>query len=139
MSDIHTIHHRAFARGAVVMALSLLASPAGRQHRVGKSNSGDLYAGHDGNVYKKDASGGYQKYDNGSWSNVQPPSEAQKQQAQSQASSRAASAGATSATMSQVQSDAAARTQGTQRTNTYSRGGGGSSYRPSGGGGGRRR
>jgi hypothetical protein len=40
--------------------------------------------------------------------------------------------------MSQVQRDAAARTQGAQRTNTYNRGGG-SSYRPSGGGGGRRR
>jgi hypothetical protein len=116
-----------------------VTGPGGSTAAVGKSNSGDLYAGHDGNVYKKDSSGGYQKYDNGSWSNVQPPSEAQKQQAQSQASSRAASAGATSATMSQVQSDAAARTQGAQRTNTYSRGGGGSSYRPSGGGGGRRR
>ncbi len=116
-----------------------VTGPGGSTTAVAKSNSGDLYAGHDGNVYKKDSSGGYQKYDNGSWSNVQQPTEAQKQQAQSQASSRAAGAGANSATMSQVQSDAAARTQGAQRTNTYSRGGGGSSYHPSGGGGGRRR
>jgi hypothetical protein len=116
-----------------------VTGPGGSTAAVGKSNSGDLYAGHDGNVYKKDASGGYQKYENGSWSSVQQPTQAQKQQAQSQASSRAAAAGANSATMSQVQSDAAARTQGAQRTNTYSRGGGGSSYRPSGGGGGRRR
>jgi hypothetical protein len=48
-------------------------------------------------------------------------------------------ASANSATMSRVQSDAAARAQGAQRTNTYSRGGDGGSYRPSGGGGGRRR
>jgi hypothetical protein len=91
------------------------------------------------NVYKKDSSGGYQKYDNGSWSSVQQPTQAQKQQAKTQASSRASAAGANSATMSQVQSDSAARASGTQRTNTYSGGGGGSSYRPSGGGGGRRR
>jgi hypothetical protein len=115
-----------------------VTGPGGSTAAVAKSNSGDLYAGHDGNVYKKDSSGGYQKYDNGSWSNVQQPTQAQKQQAQSQASSRAASAGANSATMSQVQNDAAARAQGAQRTNTYSRGGGGSSYRPSGGGGRRR-
>jgi hypothetical protein len=116
-----------------------VTGPAGNTSAVAQSNSGDLYAGHDGNVYKKDSSGGYQKYDNGSWSSVQQPTQAQKQQAQTQASSRASAAGANSATMSQVQSDSAARASGTQRTNTYSGGGGGSSYRPSGGGGGRRR
>ena len=58
---------------------------------------------------------------------------------ESQANSRAAAAGADSATLSQVESDAAARTQGAQRTNTHGRGGGSSSYRPSGGGGGRRK
>jgi hypothetical protein len=119
-----------------------VTGPAGNTTAVGKSSSGDLYAGHDGNVYKKDASGGYQKYDNGSWSSVQQPTQAQKQQAQTQASARAS--GASSATMSQVQSDSAARASGTQRTNTYSGmkssgASGASSYRPSGGGGGRRR
>jgi hypothetical protein len=106
--------HHAVERGLV-----------GEGHRTGgstaavaKNNSGDLYAGHDGNVNKKDSSGGYQKYDNGSWVNVQQPTQAQKRQAQSQANSRAAAAGANSATMSQVQSDVAARTQGAQRTNT---------------------
>ena len=39
---------------------------------VGKSGSGDVYAGHDGNAYKKTDSG-WQKYDNGNWSSVQPP------------------------------------------------------------------
>ena len=86
-----------------------VTGPGGNTTAVAKSNSGDLYAGHDGNVYKKDASGGYQKYDNGSWSSVQQPTQAQKQQAQTQASARASGAGANSATMSQVQSDAAAR------------------------------
>jgi hypothetical protein len=123
-----------------------VTGPGGNTSAVAKSNSGDLYAGHDGNVYKKDASGGYQKYDNGSWNSVQQPTQAQRQQAQSQASSRAASANsaASAGTMGQVQSDAAARSSGAQRTNAYSGvrssgGSGASSYRPSGGGGGRRR
>ena len=106
-----------------------VTGPGGQTSAVARSNSGDLYAGHDGNVYKKDASGGYQKYDNGSWNSVQQPTQAQKQQARAQASSRAAS-GASASTMSQVQHDSAARAQGAQRTNTYSRGGGGSSYQP---------
>src|SRR4029434_7591744 len=50
--------------------------PGASTAAVAKNTSGDLYAGHDGNVYKKDSSGGYQKYDNGSWSNVQQPTEA---------------------------------------------------------------
>jgi hypothetical protein len=116
-----------------------VTGPGGNTSAVAQGNNGDLYAGHDGNVYKKDSSGGYQKYDNGSWSSVQQPTQAQKQQAQSQASSRASASGANSATMSQVQSDSAARASGAQRTNTYSGGGGGRSYHPSGGGGGRRR
>ncbi len=40
--------------------------------RSGKTSSGDMYAGHDGNVYKNTGSG-WQKYDNGSWNNVQKP------------------------------------------------------------------
>jgi hypothetical protein len=39
---------------------------------AGKTASGDMYAGHDGNVYKNTGSG-WQKYDNGSWNNVQKP------------------------------------------------------------------
>ncbi len=39
---------------------------------VGKTSTGDMYAGHDGNVYKNTGSG-WQKYDNGSWNNVQKP------------------------------------------------------------------
>ncbi len=39
---------------------------------VGKTSSGDMYAGHDGNVYKNTGSG-WQKYDNGSWNTVTKP------------------------------------------------------------------
>lgn len=39
---------------------------------VGKTGGGDVYAGHDGNVYKKTDSG-WQKYDNGDWNSVQKP------------------------------------------------------------------
>ena len=39
---------------------------------AGKTSNGDMYAGHDGNVYKNTGSG-WQKYDNGSWNNVQKP------------------------------------------------------------------
>jgi hypothetical protein len=133
---------------------------------VAKSGSGDVYAGHDGNVYKKDGDS-YQKYENGSWNTVQGPTTEQKQQAQSQAQTRAQAAGAQAGTQaagasgraaagasgwsgdtaSQVKSDASARAAGTQRTSAYSGVKSGtaeaSSYRPSGGssrsGGGRRR
>ncbi|MEP7329618.1 MAG: hypothetical protein ABI777_10435 [Betaproteobacteria bacterium] len=37
-----------------------------------KTSGGDVYAGADGNVYKKTDSG-WQKYDNGSWNSVQTP------------------------------------------------------------------
>ena len=94
-----------------------VTGPGGNSSAIARSSStGDVYAGHDGNVYKKDSSGGYQKYENGGWNSVQQPSQAQRQQ---------------------LQSDSAARTQGTQRTNSFSRGAGaGSSSRSYGGGGG---
>jgi hypothetical protein len=108
-----------------------VTGPGGNTSAVAKSNSGDVYAGHDGNVYKKDPGGGYQKYSNGSWSSTQQPSQAQKQQAQSKAQS-----GISSSTQSQLQKDSAARTQGTQRTNSYSGGAAsGSGSRSYGGGG----
>jgi len=39
---------------------------------AGKTASGDMYAGHDGNVYKNTGDG-WQKYDNGGWNDVQKP------------------------------------------------------------------
>lgn len=46
---------------------------------AGKNSSGDMYAGHDGNVYKNTGSG-WQKYDNGSWNNVNTSQYQQKAQ-----------------------------------------------------------
>jgi hypothetical protein len=34
---------------------------------IGKTGSGDVYVGRDGNIYKKDAEGGWQKRENGGW------------------------------------------------------------------------
>jgi hypothetical protein len=39
--------------------------PGGNTAAVGRSNSGDLYAGHDGNVYKKRTAEAGQKHENG--------------------------------------------------------------------------
>ena len=39
---------------------------------IGKTASGNMYAGHDGNVYKNTGNG-WQKYDNGSWNSVNKP------------------------------------------------------------------
>ena len=56
-----------------------------------------MYAGHDGNVYKKNEGGGWQKYDNGGWNNVEQPTPQQREAAQNagaQARDRAATTGA---------------------------------------------
>ncbi len=131
---------------------------AGGRTTVARSGSGDVYAGHDGNVYKNDG-GSWQKYENGDWSSVQQPTQAQKDQARSTAQERAgqtAGASRTSArtgqaagsspTVSQLNSDRAARAEGAARTGAYSgyqrgtssassyRGGGATRSRPSGGG-----
>ena len=100
-------------------------SGQGGSTTVARTGSGDVYAGHDGNVYRKQGDS-YQKYDGGgSWSNTQAPSD--------------------------VTRDSAARTEGAQRTRESSQMRSGStatssrsgSYRASGGasrgGGGRRR
>ncbi|MBB5328809.1 hypothetical protein [Tunturiibacter gelidoferens] len=36
------------------------------------ANNNNIYAGADGNVYKKDSSGNWSKYDNGGWTSVDP-------------------------------------------------------------------
>jgi hypothetical protein len=48
------------------------ASTARGNTAVGKTASGNMYAGHDGNVYKNTGNG-WQKYDNGSWNSVNKP------------------------------------------------------------------
>ncbi len=44
---------------------------------VAKNSSGDVYAGHDGNVYQKSSSG-WQQYNNGSWNDVNKSTEEQE-------------------------------------------------------------
>jgi hypothetical protein len=117
---------------------------------AGQSGSGDIYAGRDGNVYRKQGDS-WQKYDNGSWSGTQQPTPQQRQAAQdraTQARDRASSSGVDRATTGQLDRDSMARSNGAQRTRDYGsvRSGAGAagagSYRPSGGasrGGGRRR
>lgn len=46
-----------------------------------KTANGDMYAGHDGNVYKNTGSG-WQSYNNGSWNDVNKPTQQQVQNAQ---------------------------------------------------------
>ena len=131
----------------------------GGSSTVARTGSGDVYAGHDGNVYRKQGDS-WQKYGDGGWSGVDQPTQQQRQQAQdraqqagSQARDRAASSGWDSATAGQVNRDSAARAEGARRTSeaTRARSGGYSgsgSYRGGGGaragggmraGGGRRR
>ena len=115
---------------------------AGGNTTIGRTGGGDVYAGHDGNVYRKQGDG-WQKWDNGSWgdTNRPEPTQAQRDAAQQRATDARNRAGSSGTTTSQLNRDAAARTQGTQRTRdygTYQSSGGsrgaGSTYRPSGGG-----
>jgi hypothetical protein len=125
----------------------------GNTTRVTKTSNGDVYAGRDGNVYRKEGDS-IQKYGDGGWNNVDQPTPQQRQQAQdraaqagTQSGNRAAATGMDAATRQQVNRDSAARAEGAQRTRESSqvRSGGGASsagsYRAGGGrgGGGRRR
>jgi len=122
-----------------------------------RTGSGDVYAGRDGNVYRKQGES-WQKYDNGNWGAVDrttPQREAGTTAGTTAARDRAGQAGpAAPATMDQLNRDSRARSEGAQRTRdygSYQRSGGSrssaSTYRPSGGsrgggmrgGGGRRR
>ena len=53
---------------------------------AGKTSNGDMYAGHDGNVYKNTGSG-WQKYDNGSWNDVNKPTQTSNTQQHNQSQS----------------------------------------------------
>lgn len=101
---------------------------------AGKTESGDMYAGHDGNVYKNTGSG-WQTYNNGSWTSVQPPASASTkqqstpqsqsaeqqsknaQQAQQRGSSSLQSGG--SAQMQRLQQEAQNRQRGAQQSQRF--------------------
>ena len=121
---------------------------------VARTEGGDVYAGRDGSVYRKQGDS-WQKYQDGSWSGVDSPPSRDRATASDRGSSgstprtsdRAATSGGS--TVNQLDRDRAARAEGATRTRdsgSYRGGGGGAhaggSYRPSGGrsrGGGRRR
>jgi hypothetical protein len=112
----------------------------GDQGMVGVGGSGDVYAGRDGNAYRRQ-DGTWQKYDNGGWSNTdrQPTGERPTPTDRSAATERPSTMDR--GTQDQLNRDAAARREGSQRTNDYGtyRGGGGGSRSPGsyrGGGGG---
>ena len=113
--------------------------PDGRT-TVGRSDSGNMYAGHDGNVYRNQG-GSWQKYDNGSWNSVDRPVGTSGQFG---AGDRAQNLGLSSSTADQLNRDLAARTDGAQRTRdlgsvmssggSWRGGSGAGSYRPPAGG-----
>ena len=141
---------------------AITRNPAGAGNASGvvRTEGGDVYAGRDGSVYKKQGDA-WQKYDGttGNWGASQPSQEVRDQaqqraqNAQGQAATRPSTtnSGTNSGTVGQLDRDSAARSTGTQRTRDYGTYGGTSStsrssgsYRPSGGGmrmggGGRRR
>jgi hypothetical protein len=95
---------------------------------AGKSANGDMYASHDGNVYKNTGSGWEKSNGNGSWSNVSKPSS-------TSSSGGASSASHSSSAPEGMNEEAQNRQRGEQSASRYqqSRSGG------FGGGGGRRR
>jgi hypothetical protein len=115
----------------------------GAQGGVVGTSGGDVYAGRDGNVYRKQGDS-WQKYDNGGWNGVQQPTP----RTQDAGSSPRPDA----STLGQLDRDSASRSSGAQRSADAARArsapsagrtGSTGSYRPSGGmragGGGRRR
>jgi hypothetical protein len=126
--------------------------PGGQTARVGTDANNNVYAGKDGNVYKRDGSGSWQKYDNGGWSSASKPTAAEgartTQARQPDAAARTGAAARPAPTTtaarpqsatvpSDVQRDASSRQRGAERQGSFdraSRSGGGF-----GGGGGRHR
>lgn len=82
---------------------AVAGSTANGRAIAGKTANGDLYAGRDGNVYRN-TGGSWQKYDNGSWSNVNKPTpQSSPQKAQSAQPQRTPSPTNTGATQRNAQ------------------------------------
>jgi len=124
----------------------------GNSAGVVKTSGGDVYAGADGNVYKKTDSG-WQKYNNGSWSQVQKPEQQRSAAGQGGATSADRSSNLSGQTeraqgvrtsggadnMGQLEHDRQARTTGMQGRGSFGGGAyGGGGMRGGGGRGGRR-
>jgi hypothetical protein len=142
--------HASTATGSVGTARSstgaaaAVGSGARGSGGVARSASGDLYAGRDGNVYRR-SGGTWQRYDNGGWSNTatQPRAQARESAGERGLSSAAAPSRATarpaaqSASLSQnLNRDFQDRQRGAAQTQRFSSFSSGSSGRGSFGGGG---
>jgi hypothetical protein len=99
---------------------------------VGKTANGDMYAGHDGNVYKNTGSG-WQSYNNGSWNSVNKPTptsaqqnaQSFKQPSSSGQSSFNRSSEASSSQMKGLQQESQNRQRGSQESSRFQQSGGG--------------
>jgi hypothetical protein len=113
--------------------------PGGGGVAVGES--GNVYAGRDGNAYRRE-NGSWQRYDNGSWTNTdRQPAERPRPTTTNASPTNAGVNAPDRSTINQLDRDAAARREGTQRTGDYgnyrsgSGTGGAGSYRGGGGAG----
>jgi hypothetical protein len=111
---------------------------------AGKTSNGDMYAGHDGNVYKNTGSG-WQTYNNGSWNDVNKPTQQQAQQKTQSYSQQHPTSGTGSysaqqkptGSTSDLNQEAQARQRGATESQRYSQGQHSGWGDRSGGGGGR--
>lgn len=112
------------------------ASISGENGRtsVGQSASGDIYAGHNGNVYKKTDSG-WQHYENGGWQGVENPDRPSPNNAATTPSTKNRPAQAPAYSSESVQPRPSTRPSTPNPTSDYSRGqySGGQSGRYNGG------
>ena len=102
--------HESTARGGVGYADNSSGQWAEGAHSnalnssVAKTSNGDVYAGHDGNVYRNSGSG-WQTYDNGSWNDVQKPQSSSSSQSWQHPTSAPASSSAPSSSSSGWKND----------------------------------
>jgi hypothetical protein len=106
---------------------------------IGKGQD-NVYAGKDGNVYRRDENGNWSKWDNGSWNSVQKPDNVQPIRERMRDQSGASQRQVDRSTFEKLQRDSARRSEGARRTSDFgsyrSRGGGNvGSYRGYSGGG----
>jgi len=115
---------------------------------VAQGKDDNVYAGRNGDVYRKDSSGDWQKYENGGWADTGPKptphatngtstrGAGPSQQPARDAANRPGAAqlpATSSGTIQQLDRDAQARQRGTQRTQQFERHEGGRFSRGSGG------
>lgn len=116
------VYNNATGRGAAGIKTSnggglVTAGGSNGRTTVGRTAGGDIYAGHDGNVYKK-TDGGFQKYENGSWTNTAGNGALKSKAGEAQRPNvRAEGSQVNTSTLNQLNRDAGNRAEGIQRAN----------------------